>query len=240
MRILALLAILPLAACSISSGETATPGSGTGTSRGYALADFTGVALRGSDDVDVRVGTGFSVRAEGPVKELDRLRIVREGDTLKVGRVEGSGFHWGDGGDGVTVFVTMPRIVSAETAGSGDLKIDRVDGDSFTGSIAGSGGLDIAALTVRKVSFSVAGSGDVTAKGAVASLDVSVAGSGNVAASGLEAGRADVSILGSGDVAADVAGTAKVAVMGSGSADLGKAARCETTKMGSGEVRCGR
>lgn len=238
MRILALLAAVPLAACSVSGSETATPGSGTGTTRTYAVADFTGVAVRGSDNVDVRVGTGFSVRAEGPAKELDRLRIAREGDVLKVGRVDQPGLHWG--GDRVTVFVTMPRIVSAEASGSGDLKIDRVDGQSFTGSVAGSGDLDIAALGVREAKFSVAGSGDITAKGTVGSFEASVAGSGNVDARGVKTGSADVSIIGSGDVRADVAGTAKVDLTGSGNADLGKAARCDTTKTGSGEVRCGR
>lgn len=239
MRILALLAAVPLAACSVSGSETATPGSGTGTTRTYAIADFTGVAMRGSDNVDVRVGTGFSVRAEGPAKELDRLRIVREGDVLTVGRVDRAGLHWSSG-DGVTVFVTMPRIVSAKASGSGNLKIDRVDGQSFTGSVAGSGDLDIAALGVREAEFSVSGSGDVTAKGTAGSLEASVAGSGNVDARGVKTGSADVSITGSGDVDADVAGTAKVSLMGSGNADLGKAARCDTTKTGSGEVRCGR
>lgn len=239
MRTLTLLAAIPLAACSLSSGDTATPGSGTGTSRSYALADFTGVALRGSDDVDIRVGTGFSVRAEGPAKELDRLRIVRDGDILKVGRVGNGGFHWSSGDDAVTVFVTMPRIVSAVTAGSGDLKIDRVEGQRFSGSIAGSGGLDIAALGVREAKLAVAGSGDVSARGSVGSLDVSVAGSGNVEAGGLKAGSAEVQVMGSGNVTADVNGNAKVTVMGSGNADLGKGARCTTSKMGSGEVRCG-
>lgn len=236
---IALLAAVPLAACSVSSGKTPTPGSGTGNSRTYAVADVTGVALRGSDDVDVRVGAGFSVRAEGPAKELDRLRIVREGDTLKIGRVDQAGLRW-NSGEHITVFVAMPRLVSAETAGSGDLKIDRVDGQRFDGSVAGSGDLDIAALKVREAKLSVAGSGDITAKGIAGSLEASIAGSGNVDARGVKAGSADVSIMGSGDVNADVTGTAKVALTGSGNADLGKAARCETTKTGSGEVHCGR
>eukprot|EP01035_Chromulina_nebulosa_P040297 gene40297-54493_t len=91
MRILTLAmltAALPLAACHGHgfSGDT-TPGikgSGSGDTRSYQVADFTGVDLRGSDDVEVKTGAGFAVRAEGPSAELDRLKITRSGDTLRI------------------------------------------------------------------------------------------------------------------------------------------------------------
>lgn len=243
MRILALLAALPLAACSFHGDEsgtgTGTVGSGSGSTRTFSIADFTGVALRGSDDVDVRVGSGFTVRAEGPSAELDKLRIERDGDTLKIGRKDGSGFNWGGHHDPVKVFVTMPRVVSAEIAGSGDMTIDHVDGQAFDGSGAGSGSLTIASLTARKTKFSIAGSGDMKLSGAVDTLRVDIAGSGNVDAGGLKASGASVSVAGSGGVRADVTGAATVSVVGSGDVDLGKGAKCSTSKMGSGEVRCG-
>ena len=240
MRMFVIATLLSLAACSFSSHDegAGVAGSGTATSRTYPVANFTGVALRGSDNVDVRVGTGFSVRAEGPAAELAKLRIVREGDTLSVGRQNGLGIGWGDR-DTVTVFVTMPRIVAAQTAGSGDLKIDRVDGERFDGAIAGSGGLDVAALTARTVKLSVAGSGDISAKGSVGTLSVAVAGSGNLDAAGLKATGAEVAVQGSGNVTADVSGQATVSLMGSGDVALGKGAKCTTTKMGSGSVTCG-
>jgi hypothetical protein len=242
MRIITLLAVLPLTACSFHS-DAAPPGaaaSGTGTTRSFAVGDFTGVSLRGSDDVDVRVGTGFSVRAEGPSAELDKLEIVRVGDTLRIGRKNRSGFSWGGGDrDGVKVFVTMPRIVAADIAGSGNMAVDRVEGQSFDGSSAGSGNLAIAALSVPRAKLSIAGSGDIAAKGSVDRLTVDVAGSGNVAASGLTARGASVSIAGSGDVRADVTGAADVSMVGSGNVDLGKHAQCKTSKIGSGEVHCG-
>jgi hypothetical protein len=63
-----LLTAAPLAACSIyeEDGNIGATADGTGSARTFAIADFSGVALRGSDDVDVRVGPAFSVRAEGP------------------------------------------------------------------------------------------------------------------------------------------------------------------------------
>lgn len=241
MRILPLALLLPLAACSVTGDAGSSSdgiGTGSGTSRTYPIADFTGIDLTGADDVDIRVGTGFSVRAEGPSTQLDRVRIVRAGDTLRIGRVNASGFTWGDGGQ-VKVYVTMPRIVAAASAGSGDIRIDRVDGQRFSGALAGSGSLDIAALAAATAELLSQGSGGMTVKGNVGALTVNVAGSGEVDGSGLTARSATVSVAGSGDVKARVAGPATVTVMGSGNVDLGSGAKCTVSKMGSGEVRCG-
>jgi hypothetical protein len=243
MRLIILAALpiiaLPLAACSLGSGghdaKGAVAGSGSGTARTFAIADFTGVDLRGSDDVDVRVGSGFSVRAEGPSEELKKLKIERNGDTLKVGR---EGFSWGSH-DKVTVYVTMPRVATATIAGSGNMTVDRVEGQDFEGSTAGSGDLTIAALSVEKGKFAIAGSGGMKLSGSVRQLDVSIAGSGDVDARGVKSGSATVSIAGSGSVQAAVDGPAKVSIVGSGDADLGKGAKCAVSKIGSGNATCG-
>ena len=70
-----LLALLPLAACSGTARSEGTPPSGTGGNRTFAVNGFTGVDAAGPDDVDVRVGSGFSVRAEGdPDRRAGRTR----------------------------------------------------------------------------------------------------------------------------------------------------------------------
>ncbi|MDQ2877575.1 MAG: DUF2807 domain-containing protein [Pseudomonadota bacterium] len=245
MHVLALLAAVPLAACSFHTADhdsaPGIKGQGAGTARTCQVAGFSGVSLRGSDDVDVRTGTGFSVRAEGPAAELDKLKIVKEGDTLRVGRIDGTGIHWGSTRDAgkVTIYVTMPRITAANIAGSGDMSVDTADGASFTSDNAGSGALTIGTLTVDNAAFSLAGSGDVTVKGSAKHLKVVVAGSGNLDGSALKADNADVSVAGSGDVKAAVSGPASVSVLGSGDVDLGAAAKCSISKLGSGSVRCG-
>lgn len=232
-----------LAACSIGGGDadaqgSGAPASGSGNARTFAVADFDTVDLRGSDDVDVRVGSGFSVRAEGPSEVLDRLRIVRDGNKLRIGRKSDKGFRW-SGDDSVRVLVTMPRIAGASVSGSGDIAIDRAEGARFDGDIAGSGGLTIAAMQVEEASLSIAGSGDVKAAGAAKRLVVEIAGSGDIDARDLRAGSAKVSIAGSGGVRATVYGAAEVDMAGSGDVDLGDRARCTTRSHGSGTVRCG-
>lgn len=242
MRLWGLIAALPLAACSFAGDGPDSPGlagSGSGTARSYAAADFSTVELRGPDDVDIRVGTGFSVRAEGDAKELDKLRIIRDGDTLRIGRRSGNGFRWSGDRHSLRILVTMPRIAASRIAGSGNMTVDRVEGESFKAETAGSGGFEIGALNVQSAEFSIMGSGDMRLSGRAGRLSLNIAGSGGIDGAGLKAQAADVSIAGSGGVRADVAGSATVSVMGSGDVDLGPDARCTVSKMGSGNVRCG-
>jgi hypothetical protein len=243
MNFLALGLIIPLAACSFSwNGDDEGSGaaaSGSGTTRIYQVTDFNGIDLRGSDDVDVRVGTGFSIRAEGPSEQLDRLRIGRDGETLNIGRKNGTNFGWSKGGK-VKVYVTLPRLTEANVSGSGNMAIDRVEGDGFKGGIAGSGNLIVAAIQVDGAKFSIAGSGTARASGTARDLKVEIAGSGDVDGAKLQATSAKIEIAGSGSVRAVVNGAATVDMMGSGNVDLGPNSRCTTSKMGSGEVRCGK
>lgn len=241
MRTLVLLTgVLLVAGCSMNSGDDdgqpGIPGQGSGTTRTYQVGGFTGIDLRGSDDVDVRVGPGYSVRADGDTKLLDRVKIEQVGTTLRIGRTATSGFSWG--GKGAKIFVTLPSLVEATIAGSGNMTIDRVTGASFKGSGAGSGTLAVGAVAVDAVHLALDGSGNIKLAGEAKSLEISVDGSGDVEAAGLKAAGAQVSIAGSGSVRAAVDGAAKVSVMGSGDVDLGGKARCETSKMGSGSVRC--
>lgn len=241
MRAILFALFLPLAACGNGSDDGASqgaPAQGAGGARTYAVADFSRVELRGPDDVDVRVGGAFSVRAEGDPKVLDRLKIEKSGDTLRVGRIRSSGFYWGSD-KGAKIYVTMPRIAGADLAGSGDLSVDRAQAQRFTASLAGSGDLSIAAIAAGSADLSIAGSGGIHAGGTADMLKIGIAGSGDVDAGGLTASRADISIAGSGDVRAVVNGPAQVSIMGSGDVDLGPNARCTTSKMGSGTVRCG-
>ena len=240
-----LIAAIPLTACHghgrsfEDDGMPGIRGSGSGDTRSYQVADFTGIDLSGSDDVDVKTGPAFSVRAEGPSSELDKLKIARKGDTLRVGRIDQDGFHWGGDSHKVKIFVTLPRLADANIAGSGNMTIDKVEGAKFSGSIAGSGDLDVAALAVDSADLSTAGSGDMRLKGSAKQLGIDIAGSGSIDARGLKAQGAKVSIAGSGGARADVTGPASVSVVGSGSVDLGAGAKCSTSKIGSGEVHCG-
>lgn len=236
-----LVAILPLTACSATiGGDDTTPGitaQGTGNTRTYAAQGFSKIDLAGSDQVDVRVGPGFSVRADGDSELLDHVKITLVGDTLRISRLRTSGWHWGGGH--ARISVTLPALNAVAVAGSGDVTVDQVRGERFKSEGAGSGHLTIGTMQVNVAELSIAGSGGAKLGGTAQRLTVDIAGSGDIDAGGLRAQQADVSIAGSGSVRAMVDGNAKVSIMGSGDVDLGRSAKCQVSKMGSGSVRCG-
>lgn len=235
MRLMTLAALLPLAACgnAFDTDAPGIPASGTGNVRTFDARDFTAVNLGGSDNVDVRVGNGYSVRAEGDPAVLDMLRITRDGDALHISR------RAGRSKGAARILVTLPALKKAAIGGSGNMTIDRVQGDGLDAKVGGSGNMTIGDATARSIDITIGGSGGVSARGTAERLSAHIAGSGSIDARKLTARSADVKVAGSGSVHATVNGSANVRSIGSGDIDLGPDARCTIRKAGSGEVRCG-
>lgn len=240
---LILVPALAIAACGFGAeaqeGDPATGDTRT-VQRDYSVAAFDSVSLGGHHNVIVRVGPAASVRAEGPANEIERLKIeVKDGD-LHIGTNKDRKWSVNFGGsrEPVTIYVTTPSLAAASIGGSGDMRIDTVQGEGFAASIGGSGDMQIASLRVRSADFSVAGSGGIRATGSADRTSVSIAGSGDVELGGLQTRDADVSIVGSGDVSVGATETADVSIMGSGDVTVTGSARCSISKMGSGDVRC--
>lgn len=234
-----LVSTLALAACNMSADAREDKGgSGRTTQQNFNVGDFQGVALGGSPDVIVTVGGATSVRAEGDADFIEKLDIRVENGILKIGTRKDSGWHMGWSHSRVTIHVTTPRLASAAVAGSGDMRIDKVEGDSFKGTIAGSGDMEIAALKVGMADFSIAGSGGIRAAGTAGTTNAEVAGSGNIDLSGVKARQASVSVVGSGDIDANASESANVTIMGSGDVRVAGGAKCTVSKRGSGDLHC--
>lgn len=237
--ILVLVSSLAVAGCGIHAN--AQEGGGAETARRtFNVGAFDSIALAGSHDVKVAVGAATSVRAEGDSESLDRLDIRIEGGTLKIGTRKGA--DWGgeflSNRKPVTVYVTTPSLAAAAVAGSGDLVIDKVEGERFTGALAGSGDLQIAALRVKEAELTLAGSGDIRAAGSAGRLKASLAGSGDLHLDRLSSEQAAISIAGSGDIRARASTRADVSVMGSGNVTMAGGGQCSVSKRGSGDVTC--
>ena len=235
---------LLLGACNISAGAQESPdgegeggGGGGAAKRDFQVGAFDKVALAGAHDVVVTVGGAPSVRAEGDSKVLERLDIRVEGGELRIGTRKGVSFGFRSG-KGATIYVTVPSLSAASVAGSGDLKVDRVEGERFAAAIAGSGDIDIRSLKVGEATFDVGGSGDMRAAGTAQNARISLAGSGDMGLEGLETRQAKVAIAGSGDVRVRAMETADISIVGSGDVVLSGPAKCTVSKMGSGEARC--
>lgn len=243
MRLAAILiSTLALAACNIGAKAQEGEGSGGGgpaMQRNYQLAGFDAVGLAGAQDVVVTVGGPHAVRAEGTAEALDRLEIKVEDGTLRIGTKRNTNWIGGKVGRPKTrVFVTMPAIRAASIAGSGDMRIDRVQGERFEGSIAGSGDMEIGRIEVADARFSIAGAGDIRAAGTAQRSSAKIAGSGDIDIRGLQVRAASASIAGSGDIRIHASETADISIVGSGDVEVAGSARCNVSKRGSGEVRC--
>lgn len=217
-------------------------------SRGYELGGFEAVSVVGPHHVVISVGSGFSVRAEGPQQTLDDTEVEVEDGRLEIHPVDDGrweqrrhGRDWDEYWQNyrpATFHVTLPAITAAALVGGGDMRIDRVEGEEFAASVAGSGKVDLAVLRVDDARFSIAGSGDLTARGSARRSRISIAGSGNLQAREVTSGEASISIAGSGDAALTVQDDARISIVGSGDVDIAGPARCSVSRLGSGRVTC--
>jgi hypothetical protein len=234
---LALVPAMILGACNHAEGGT-HDGDHRKISQTFPVGAFTKVALGGSADVVVTVGGPPSVRAEGDAERIGRMDIRVEGDQLMIGSKRHQGWHWNDRGGAVTVYVTVPSLAAAEIGGSGDIKIDKVQGNSFAASIGGSGDIQVASLQTNDANVSIAGSGSVTAGGKAQHATLSIAGSGGIELGNLEVRTASVSMVGSGNAAIKAVESADVSIMGSGNVTVTGGGKCQVHKMGSGSANC--
>ena len=240
MRNIALLAAVASLATACHAAGSAED-TGPRVQRDFPVAGaFDKILLAGSPDVVVTVGGAPSVRAEGEADQLDRLEVVNQNGQLRIGLRNGGGgfFSWGTH-RGIVVHVTLPALAAASINGSGDMRIDRVQGPAFAGSINGSGDMNIATLTSDQASFSTSGSGDITAAGHARQANVSVDGSGDMRLAQLETATATVAVTGSGDVGIRATQSAAIELHGSGDVTVTGPAHCTISKTGSGDVHCG-
>ena len=232
----AVIAASALSGCQVHAQEDGGPT----VSRNYQVGNFTAIEVAGPYDVDVRTGSAVSVSAKGGEKLLEKTTVEVDGDKLVIRPERNhSFFNFGWGHHGKASFVvTVPALTGATIAGSGDIRVDKVQGASFDGTVAGSGGIDVASLDVQQLKLAIAGSGSVKGSGKAQSAKYDIAGSGDVEAGAIQTQDLKVSIAGSGGVKAHSSGKADVSIMGSGDVEVTGGAKCKVSKAGSGDVRC--
>ena len=235
------LAAVIVASTALAGCQVRAENGGAPISRNYQVGNFQKIEVVGPYDVQVRTGTNPGVSARGSEKLLERTTVELQGDKLVIRpQRHGGWFNFGWSSHGKAEFVvTVPQLRGATIAGSGDITVDQVHGDSFEGTVAGSGGLNLGSANVQWLKLTIAGSGAAkAAAGKVQNGEYEIAGSGDVDARSVQADQAKVSIAGSGSVRAQATKTADVSIMGSGDVDVTGGAKCSISKAGSGDVRC--
>lgn len=240
MRKIALVAVAAVAAASAGCGQSRAETGGPMVQRSYSLGAFRSIEVTGPYDVEVRTGGNPGASARGPQALIDRLVVEVKGDRLLIHpRQEHNILNWNSNRGSAKVEVSAAMLSAAAIAGSGGIAIDKISGDSFTGSVAGSGDLDLGSVAVQSLKLSVGGSGDIRAHaGQARSGDFSTAGSGDIDARGIGIETASAAIVGSGSITARATGTANVKITGSGDVNISGGASCRVSKMGSGDAHC--
>ena len=236
-RLIALAAAMAAVAACSADGRAEEHDAGPDTSRTYEVGAFSKIKVAGPYDVAITTGGKPMAAASGSARLLDKTEVLVEGDTLVIRprKKKGFGWSWSRGKASFTLSTAM--LNAAAVAGSGDIRVDRVDGD-FSGKVAGSGGIEVGAIKGGNAELEIAGSGSVRAAGTADQVTAKIAGSGDIDATGLAARAATVKIAGSGNVRARASDSAAVNIAGSGDVEVTGGAKCTVKKAGSGNVRC--
>ncbi|HEV8407174.1 MAG TPA: DUF2807 domain-containing protein, partial [Sphingomicrobium sp.] len=97
---------------------------GPDADRDFEVGEFEAIEIAAPFDVDIRIGGGASVHASGPENLLEEILVEVHHDRLFIGCD-------GDCDADVQVSVTVPRLRSLRTSGSGDVSVDKVKADDF-------------------------------------------------------------------------------------------------------------
>lgn len=186
--------VLALAALPACLPAFAEEGSGVAGTQARTVPAFDKVAVGGSADVVVTIGTPQSVTVACDDNFLSRVRTDVDDGELSIELENGSyRFH-----HDLTVTIVVPHLRAVEIRGSGDVVATGLDEAEFHGAIRGSGELR-ASGRAERANLEIRGSGDARlAELAARSVDVSIAGSGDVETAASEA--LSVEIRGSGAV----------------------------------------
>ncbi|MFL6728293.1 MAG: GIN domain-containing protein, partial [Sphingomicrobium sp.] len=119
-----------IAASAATSACGHSQGTGATVSRNYQVGSFQAIEVAGPYQVDVRTGGNPGVSAEGSEKLLERTVVEVRGDKLVIRPEEHGWFNFGWSSHGKAHFtVTVPQLSGATIAGSGDINVDKVQGN---------------------------------------------------------------------------------------------------------------
>ncbi len=115
-----------------------------------AYADEQSFSITGFDEIDASAGVnvilkqgGYSIRADGSEKALERLRVEKRGDTLHIGRRSNGAFNWGSSGK-VTVTVSAPDYQAVEASSGADVAGANLELTSIVVSVSSGADVELA------------------------------------------------------------------------------------------------
>ena len=227
------LAILCLCSASLLSACFGLDGNGDRTRETLDVADFVRIENNGQLDVQVRRGEALSVVISIDENLHNNVDVHVRDETLIIDQ-DAPLFDYVAGPH---VLVTLPHLLFARTAGSGDLDARGFDEEETVRlETSGSGDLTFEGAAPR-IEAQTEGSGDMRISGNTGFAALHTSGSGDIDARNLDADDADLKTSGSGDIRATVHGDVDAETSGSGDVDVfGEGKLRHTREHGSGDI----
>lgn len=226
-----------VASVSYGSGER-VDGSGRVIEEARDVGGFTALRISGPFNVELKASDrdGVTVRIDDNLAPLVETRVTAdERAVLEIGVRPGASFRTSRTPVVVVHFRTLNEMV---LRGSGDVRVDRIDGEDFVLSMSGSADARIESMNARRLAVVLAGSGDLAVeRGRADEQAYKLSGSGNVRAGRLEGRHVIVSITGSGNVDVSAVETLDATIAGSGDITYRGSPRVTQRIAGSGSVR---
>jgi hypothetical protein len=166
--------LLIVAALLAGCGVVSITGSGNVVTQEEAITGFDRLDVSQGFQVDVRQGDTFSVVIRVDDNLVDRLEVVKEGSTLKIGLEQIRSYSNAT----LQAEVTMPELVGLDLSGGSRVAVSG-SGEDISIDASGGSGADLAAFTVVNANVDASGGSQVTVN-ASGTLNIDASGGSQV------------------------------------------------------------
>jgi hypothetical protein len=169
--------------------------SGAVETRKFDFSGFTEVEIGIAFEYEIIQADTYSISITAYPAAFEELRVVQQGDTLKIGR-RPNGSFWTFGGARLAAVITMPQLTGLDASGATEGVITGFSSaENLDLELSGASRLRLESITAADVSMRVSGASRVTGDLTAADTDLEVSGASTVQLGGT---GQDVVIDGSG------------------------------------------
>ncbi len=98
----------------------------------FGASGFTAISADDADRLNIRQGTGFSVTAEGPQADIEKIHLLMQKDTLVIEHADDKSFCFGCDPQRVTFTITVPALTTLTTGGLTHATVTDFTGSTLT------------------------------------------------------------------------------------------------------------
>lgn len=228
---------IALAACAMVS----LAGPATAAERRFTIGSFQDVIVEGDARVTIEGKGPAAARATGEARDLDRVRLVRNGRSLRVGLdrpVQGSasGFR---NAQPVDIRLVGRGVQRATLRGGGSLDVASLEGRDVRVMLLGAGTIRVGAVRADRMLVTIIGNGRVEfAAGSADQLTVDSNGAGTLEAGLLIVDTVKINQAGPATTNVNAGVKAEIFNNGAGTISVAGRADCFVRQAGSGSIAC--